>query len=279
LHGNRYGVAFFEGDVDEMQRQIASVNNKAGEDVLLSFASDTEAYRGRLSSARELSQRASESARRSDAKETAAEWQMNAALREAEFGNTVRAREQIASALDTAATRDVQILAALAWARIGDTEQAQRTADDLARRFPFNTTINRYWLPTVYASLEINHKNPAKALELLKTTSQYELGTPLPQFEVGGSLYPAYIRGQAYLALHQGEQAAAQFQKFLDHRGIALNSPLGALAPLQLGRAYTLAGNAPKARDAYLQFLTFWKDADPDIPMLKAAKAEYINLR
>ena len=279
LHGNRYGVAFFEGDAEEMQRQVASVSNKPGEDILLSFASDTEAYRGRLARARELSRRAIESARGADAKETAAAWQMNAALREAEFGNTARARQEIATAMDTAMTRDVQVLAALAWARIGDAQQAQRTADDLARRFPLNTTINRYWLPAVYASIEMNRNNPAKALELLQTTSQYQFGTPLPQFEVGGSLYPVYVRGQAYLSLHQGEQAAAEFQKFLDHRGVALNSPLAALAHLQLGRAYTLAGNTSKARDAYLQFLTLWKDADPDIPVLKAAKAEYVNLR
>ncbi len=279
LHGNRYGVAFLEGDTDEMQRQVAAVSNKPGEDVLLSFASDTEAYRGRMGNARELSRRAIESARHSDAKETAAEWQMNAALREAEFGNTARASQQIAAALDTAATRDVQILAALAWARIGDVQQAQRGANDLARQFPLNTTINRYWLPAVYASIEIDRNNPAKALEILQTTSEYELGTPLPQFEVGGLLYPAYIRGQAYLELHQGEQAAAEFQKFLDHPGIGLNSPLAALAHLQLGRAYALAGNASKARDAYLQFLTLWKDADSDIPVLKAAKAEYVSLR
>jgi tetratricopeptide (TPR) repeat protein len=278
LHGNRYGVAFLEGDADEMQRQIASVSNKPGEDVLLSFASDTEAYGGRMGNARELSRRAIATAVRSDAKETAAEWQMNAALREAEFGNTARAAQEIASALNSATTRDVQILAALAWARIGNVEQAQRSADDLARRYPLNTTINRYWLPTVYASIEMHRNNPAKAVEILQTTSEYELGTPLPQFEVGGLLYPAYVRGQAYLALHQGEQAAAEFQKFLDHRGIALNSPLGALVHLQLGRAYRVAGNTSRARDEYLQFLTLWKDADPDIPVLKAAKSEYVNL-
>ncbi len=279
LHGNRYGVAFFEGDTAEMQRQLDSSKNKPGADVLLSFASDTDAYYGHLASARERSLSAVESALHSDAKETAAEWQINAALREAEFGNAARAREAIASALGTAATRDVQILAALASARIGDVEQARRISDDLAHRFPLDTMINRYWLPTIYASIEISRNDAAKALELLRTAAQYELGTPSPQFEVGASLYPAYVRGQAYLSLHQGKEAAAEFQKYLDHKGIALNSPLAALARLQLGRAYVLSGDEAKARSAYQDFLALWKDADPDIPIYKQAKAEYAKLQ
>ena len=157
--------------------------------------------------------------------------------------------------------------------------QARRLADDLAHRLPLNTMINRYWLPAIDASIEIGRNNPAKALERLQTATRYELGTPAPQFEVGGSLYPAYIGGQAYLSLHQGAEAVSEFQKFLDHRGIALNSPLGALARLQLGRAYVLAGDKSKARHAYLEFLELWKDADPDIPILKQAKLEYANLQ
>ena len=279
LHGNRYGVAFFEGDTAEMQRQLDNSKNKPGADVLLSFASDTAAYFGHLASARELSQSAIESALHSDAKETAAEWQINAALREAEFGNVTRARQAIASALDSAATRDVQILAALAAARIGDVEQARRISDDLAHRFPLDTMINRYWLPTIYASIETSRNDAAKALDLLRTAAQYELGTPSPQFEVGASLYPVYVRGQAYLSLHQGKEAAAEFQKYLDHRGIALNSPLAALARLQLGRAYVLSGDEARARSAYQDFLALWKDADPDIPIYKQAKAEYAKLQ
>jgi eukaryotic-like serine/threonine-protein kinase len=204
---------------------------------------------------------------------------MNSALREAEFGNTDRARQETASALATAATQDVQTLAALALARTGDAIQARKLADDLAHRFPLHTMINRYWLPAIDASIEIGRNNPAKALEQLRSATQYELGTPAPQFEVGGSLYPAYIRGLAYMSLHQGAEAAAEFQKFLDHRGIAVNSPLGALARLQLGRAYVLAGDKTKARHAYLEFLELWKDADPDIPVLKEAKLEYAKLQ
>jgi tetratricopeptide (TPR) repeat protein len=279
LHGNRYGVAFYEDDVAEMERQVNGQKGKPGEDVLLSFASDTDAFYGRLASAREKSQRAIEAARQDNAKETAAEWEMNSALREAEFGNTARARQETASALATAATQDVQTLAALALARTGNAMQARRLADDLAHRFPLNTMINRYWLPVIDASIEMGRNNPARALERLQTATQYELGTPAPQFEVGGSLYPAYIRGQAYLSLHQGAEAAVEFQKFLDHRGIALNSPLGALARLQLGRAYVLAGDKTKARHAYLEFLELWKDGDPDIPVLKQAKLEYAKLQ
>jgi len=279
LHGNRYGVAFLEGDTVEMQRQLDAWKDKPGGDVLLSFASDTEAYNGHLASARELSQRAVESALHADAKETAAEWQMNAALREAEFGNVDRARHQITAALDTAATRDVQILAALASARIGDVEQARRVSDVLAQRFPLDTMINRYWLPTINASIEVSRNKAANALDLLRTASQYELGTLSPQFQVGAPLYPAYVRGQAYLSLRQGKEAAAEFQKYLDHKGIALNSPLAALARLQLGRAYALSGDEASARTAYQKFLALWKDADPEIPIYKQAKAECAKLQ
>jgi tetratricopeptide (TPR) repeat protein len=279
LHGNRYGVAFLENDTAEMQRQVGAASGKPGEDVLLSFDSDTEAFYGRLGSARRLSQRAIDSALGNDSKETAAAWRMNAALREAEFNNTARSRQEIAPALAEAPTRDVSILAALAFARIGDINRAERMARDLADRFPLNTAINSYWLPAIYASIEIRRHNVAKALEDLHTTSMYELGTPLPQFEVGGSLYPVYIRGEAYLLLHQGKEAAAEFQKFLEHRGIAVNSPLGALARLQLGRAYALQGNTAQSRAAYQDFFGLWKDADPDIPILIAAKAEYAKLK
>jgi serine/threonine protein kinase/Flp pilus assembly protein TadD len=279
LHGNRYGVAFLENDTAEMQRQVGAASGKPGEDVLLSFDSDTEAFYGRLGSARRLSQRAIDSARGNDSKETAAAWRMNAALREAEFSNTARSRQEIASALAEAPTRDVSILAALAFARIGDINRAERMARDLADRFPLNTAINSYWLPAIYASIEIRRHNVAKALEDLHTTSMYELGTPLPQFEVGGSLYPVYIRGEAYLLLHRGKEAAAEFQKFLEHRGIAVNSPLGALARLQLGRTYALQGSTAQSRAAYQDFFGLWKDADPDIPILIAAKAEYAKLK
>lgn len=279
LHGNRFGAAFLENDTAEMQRQVAASSGKPGEDVLLSFESDAEAFYGRLASARRLSQRAIDSALGNDSKETAAAWQMNAVLREAEFNNPSRSRQQIAPALAEAPTRDVSLLAALAFSRIGDIDQAEGMARNLAERFPLNTAINRYWLPAIYASIEIKRNNPAKALEGLQAAAPYELGSPLPQFEVGGTLYPVYIRGEAYLLLHQGKEAAAEFQKFLDHRGVAVSCPLGALARLQLGRAFALQGDTIRSRAAYQDFFTLWKDADADIPTLIAAKSEYAKLK
>lgn len=204
---------------------------------------------------------------------------MNAALREAEFNNISGSRHEIAAALADAPTRDVSVLATLALSRIGDIDRAASMARGLADRFPLNTAINRYWLPAIYASIEIRRNNPAKALEDLQSATPYELGSPLPQFEVGGSLYPVYIRGEAYLLMHEGKEAAAEFQKFLDHRGIALNCSLGALARLQLGRAYALQGDTVRSRAAYEDFLRLWKDADADIPILIAAKSEYARLK
>jgi eukaryotic-like serine/threonine-protein kinase len=279
LHGNRYGIAFLESDTSEMQKQVTAASAKPGEDVLFSFASDTEAFHGRILSARELSKRAVDSALQNDSPETAAAWKMNAALRDAEFNSVALSRQETIAALATASTRDVSVLAALAFARIGDTERAKGLADDLARQFPLNTVINRYWLPTIYASIELRRGNPSRALELLQTTEQYEFGSPLPQFEVGGSLYPVYIRGEAYLLLRQGQQAAREFRKFIDHRGIAVNCPLGALARLQLARAYVMAGDSTGAGGRYEEFLALWKDADPELQSLKQAKAEYTKLQ
>jgi tetratricopeptide (TPR) repeat protein/tRNA A-37 threonylcarbamoyl transferase component Bud32 len=280
LHYYLYGVAFLQNDAAEMQRQAAWAVSKPGaDDFLLSEQSDTEAFYGRLAKAREFSRRAVESARRSDQKETAAMWDVNAALREAEFGNSQQARQQSAEALALASTRELQILAALALARAGDSSRAQTIADDLAKRLPLDTAVSGYWLPTIRAVIEINRNDAAKAIEMLRAAAPYELGGPAAWPDVGGPLYPAYVRGQAYLLLHQGSEAAAEFQKFLDHRGIVMNCPLGALAHLGLARAYALQGEEAKARTAYQDFLALWKDADSDIPILKQAKAEYAKLK
>jgi eukaryotic-like serine/threonine-protein kinase len=280
LHYYRYGVAFLEGDAAEMERQSAwSARRPGSEDILLSPQSDTEASFGHLGKARELSRRASESAQRFGEKEAAAGREMNAALREAEFGNAVQARSQTASALVLDSTQGTQILAALALARAGDSDRAQKMADDLEKQNPLNTTINGYWLPTIRAALELNRQNPSKAVEILHTAAPYERGEPDPAPEVGGFLYPIFLRGQAYLALRQASAATAEFQKFLDYRGVVINCPLGALAHLGLARAYALHGDTSKARAAYQDFLTLWKDADPDIPVLIVAKAEYAKLQ
>jgi serine/threonine protein kinase/tetratricopeptide (TPR) repeat protein len=280
LHLNLYGIAFLQNDSPAMQQQETwAVGKRQVENLLLSAQSDTEAFFGRLGRARELSQQAVESALRNDQQETAGEWQMNAALREAEFGNEPRAIQQVDMVLAKSPNREVQILGALALARAGDSKRAEQMADDLAKRFPSDTAINRYWLPSIRAAIEINRKRPAKALEILATSVPYELGNPLPQGEIGAYLYPVYVRGQSYLLLQKSEEAAAEFQKVLGHPGITVNCPLGALAHLQLGRAYTLAGNSAKARTAYKDFLALWKDADPGVPRLMQARSEYARLQ
>ncbi len=279
LHGSLYGLAFLQRDTAEMERQAKWAADEPGvEDVLLSYQSDTEAFSGRLRSAREFSSRAVESARRSDRKEAGAVWQINDALREAEFRNSARAAEETTSALIMASTRDAQILAALALARAGDSTRAERKADELQKTFPSNTFINGYWLPTIRATIEITHRNPSKAIEFLKAAAPYEQGMVPPNPEFGALLYPTYVRGQAYLHLHQGAEAAAEFQKFLDHRTLVANNPLFVLAHLGLARAYAVQGDTAKAKAAYQYFLTLWNDADPDIPILIAAKSEYAQL-
>jgi tetratricopeptide (TPR) repeat protein len=244
---------------------------------LLSFQSDTEAYYGRLVKARDFSRRAVDSAVRDDAKETAALWQLNAALREAEFGNTAAAKQGVGAALALAPGRDVKLFAALTLARIGETARAKAVVEELEKNYASDTFLKIYWLPTIKAAMDLNANNSAQAVVFLEAAAPYELGVP-PQLQLG-TMYPVYIRGEAQLAAHNGTAAATEFQKFLDHRGITLNFPLGALAHLGLARAYALQGDTAKARTAYQDFLKLWKDADPDIPILIAAKAEYAKLQ
>ena len=165
----------------------------------------------------------------------------------------------------------------------GDSSRSQALTEDLSRRFPEDTRVQFTYAPTLRALLALKHSQPSKAVELVQTTLPYEAGIPTEggsEFLLGaGNLYPAYVRGLAYLAAHQGAEAAAEFQKILDHRGIVVSDPVGALAHVQLGRAYALSGDKTKAKSAYQDFLTLWKDADPDIPILKQAKAEYAKLQ
>jgi tetratricopeptide (TPR) repeat protein len=280
LHANMYGLAFLEGDRAEMDRQMAWATGKAGaEDLLLSAASDTEAYYGRNGKALELSRRAIDSAKHNDQKEAAALWQLEAALREAELGNSSAARQLVKVALALASNRDSQILGALALARAGESAQADKMADDLAKQYPEDTFVNNYWLPSIRATLELSRNNANKAIEILQVAVPYELGIPTPIATVGGMLYPIYVRSQAYLKLRQGKEAVAEFRKILDHRTMVLNFITGALAHLGLARAYALQGDTAKARAAYNDFFTLWKDADRDIPILKQAKAEYVKLK
>ena len=280
LHANMYAVAFLEGDNAEMNRQVAWATGKPGaEDQLLSIASDTEAYYGRMGKAREISRRAVDAAKRNDQKETAALWQMNAALREAEIKNVVEARRLAADALALASEHDSQILGTLAFARAGDAAQAEKMADDLAKRYPEDTLVNRYWLTSIRASIEISHNNPAKAEEILQSTGPYEFGEPSPSPNVEAMMYPTHVRAQAYLAMKKGKEAAAEYQKIVDRRALIANFVIGSLAHLGLGRAYALAGDDAQAKTAYQDFFALWKDADPDLPILKEAKAEYARLQ
>jgi serine/threonine protein kinase/tetratricopeptide (TPR) repeat protein len=273
-----YLLAFLRGNAVQMEQQLAWGAGKPGdEDVLLSLQSDTEAYHGRMSKARDFSRRAMDSAVRADSKEAAALWQVNSALREAEFGDITSAKPGIVSALALAPGRDVKVLAALGLARSGDVARSKTLAEELEKNYPSNTILKLYWLPTINAAIELNKGNSSQALVLLEAAAPYELGEPPPLQP--GPVYPAYLRGQAYLMAHNGTAAAAEFQKLLDHRGIVGNFVTGSLAHLQLGRAYAMAGDTAKAKAAYQDFLTLWKDADPDVPILKEAKAEFARLQ
>jgi eukaryotic-like serine/threonine-protein kinase len=278
LRWEMYYLAFLRGDSAQMEQQVSWAAGKPGvEDMLLSFQSDTEAYFGRLSKARAFSRRAVDSAVRSDSKEAAALWQANAALRAVEFGQTAEAKRGAKDALALDPGRDVKVLTALALARVGETSRAKKLVEELARSYPSNTMLKLYWLATVNAAIELKEGHSSQALALLEVAAPYELGWPLP-LQVG-TFYPAYLRGQAYLLAHDGIAATAEFQKVLDHRGIVTNFVTGALAHLQIGRAYVMSGDTAKARAAYKDFLSLWKDADPDIPILKEAKAEYAKLQ
>ena len=273
LHWSMYQIAFLKKNRTEMEQQVAWASGKPGiEDAMLSFQSDTEAYYGRLGQARDYSRRAVDSAVRSNAKESAAMWQANEALREAEFGNSARAKQDALGAVKLAPGRDVKLLAALALARAGETTQGRAFADELEKEYPSETVYKLYWLPTIRAAVDLNSNNPAQALESLEAAAPYELGVP-EEFQLG-TVYPVYLRATAYLATRNGAAAAQQFQRILDHPGLTINFPLGSLARLGLARSYSLSGDKEKAKAAYADFLAMWKDADPDIPILKEAKAE-----
>jgi eukaryotic-like serine/threonine-protein kinase len=273
-----YEMAFLRGDQEAMRQHLAWAAGRPGEeDWLLSAQSDTEAYFGRAARAREFSQRAVGSARRADAKEAAGLWQANAALREAEFGNAASAREGARAALAIMSGKDIRDVVALALARAGDMAKAQKIADSLNKDFPQDTVVQGYWLPAIRAAIELDARHGTAAVETLKAAAPYELAECEP-FQLG-MMYPVYLRGQAYLLGRQGKEAAAEFQKIIDHHGIVLNFPLGALAHLGLGRANSLQGDTAKARAAYQDFLTLWKDADPDIPILQQAKGEFAKLK
>ena len=286
LHEDLYNLAFLQGDAAGMAKQVAWATGKPGvEDTLLALEADTAAFSGQLGKAREFSSRAITLAKQAGEKETAASYEAAAALREALFGDAAKARQRAVAALALSTGRDVQFGAALALAIAGDPARAQTLTKDLAKRFPENTVAKFNYVPTMRAALALRRKNSAnsssistsEAIETLQVAAPYELG--IPSFaDFSPIMFPVYLRGEAYLAAHQGKKAAAEFQKILDHSGVVQNESIGALAHLQLGRAYALQGDTAKARAAYQDFLTLWKDADPAIPILREAKAEFAKL-
>jgi len=272
LRGLLYQLRFLQNDAAGMSQQAAWAEGKPGaEDALLGLEARTAAYSGELRRARGLSRQAVASAKRAEEPELAAGYEADAALGDALFGNPAEARERAGEALHLSTSAEVQALSALALSIAGDSARAEALADDLGKRFPEHAIVQSYYLPTLRAQLALNRNHPSKAIEDLQAAARYELSS-------SGALYPVYVRGEAYLAAHRGNQAAAEFQKILDHRGIAVNAPTGALAHLGLGRAYALSGDRTRAKIAYRDFLTLWKDADPDTPVLKEAEAEYAKL-
>jgi DNA-binding winged helix-turn-helix (wHTH) protein/tetratricopeptide (TPR) repeat protein len=290
LHVHLCALAFLGADsgaMDDQQRWLAGKHEY--EHFGLAFASDTEAYGGHVSKARELTKRARDSAIRADNKGNGALWQANAALQQAAYGNLSEARQEGAEAVKLApASQGVEVEAALALAMAGDAVRAESLAQDLGKRFPLDTQMQSLWLPAIQAQLALDKRDPAPALSALQAASAVELGN-IPFGNNISCLYHVYIRGKAYLAAGQGTAAATEFQKILDHSGIVWNCWTGALAHLGVARANALQARTAQGADAdaararaltaYRDFLALWKDADPDIPILKAAKAEYAKLQ
>jgi serine/threonine protein kinase/Flp pilus assembly protein TadD len=273
-----FEAAFLEKDTAGMDKQAAWAADKPGNDsAILNALGDAAAYSGRLAQARAFTQEAVASAEHVDDKEVAAACVAGAALREALFGNAAEAKQRAAGALALSNGRDAQYVAAQALALAGDTDRAQKLADDLAQRFPEDTFAQSAYVPTLRAQIALNHNDGMKAVEALKVAAPYELGVAGTN-SFSTNLYPVYVRGQAYLATHQGEAAAEEFQTILDRRGVVVDAPIAALAHVGLARAYALNGDATKARAAYDEFFSLWKDGDPDIPIVQQARAEYAKL-
>jgi serine/threonine protein kinase/tetratricopeptide (TPR) repeat protein len=275
-----YQIAFLQNDAAGMARQLAKATGLPGwEDQMLALDADTAAFYGRLKDARELSRRAMDAAERVGEKDPPAMYLATSGLREAWFGNPGEARRRVALALKRSGSRDALYFAALAFAYSRDDARARALTDDLGKRFPEDTIVQLNYLPTLRAKLALNKGNASEAIESLRTAVPYELGVSTSCPFTWTPMYPVFVRGEAYLAARQGGEAAAEFQKILNHPGVVLNQPIGALAHLGLGRAYVLQGDTVKAKAAYQDFLKLWKNADPDIPVLQQAKAEYMKLQ
>jgi hypothetical protein len=280
FHFTQYQLAFLDGDSAGMSRQLAWAAHKAGiEDVILGQEADTSAYYGRLREAREYSRRAVASAKQAELKETEAEHEADIALIEALMGNKREAQEHADQALRNSAAREVEYAAALSLAMLGNSGKAQSLSSDLAKRFSEDTLVQSNYLPTLRAQIALNRKGAAQAIDSLQVAVPYDLAIPPTMGSLLLNLYPIFVRGQAYLAAHRGTEAAAEFNKILEQRGAVVNEPIGALAHLGLGRAYAIQGETARSRAAYLDFFARWKNADPGIPRLVEAEAEYSALQ
>jgi tetratricopeptide (TPR) repeat protein len=275
----RYYLAFLKGDQVGMEREIARASGEHAEDWMAHHQALVLAYSGRMRQARTMWEHAIALAQQAGAREKVAIYETAEAVCEAHFGNQAAAKERARAALQVARGRDVEYAAAFAMALSGESSESQRLAADLEMRFPEDTPVQFEYLPTLHALSALADQAPMEAVERLQRAVPYELAMPgTAFFGKFGGLYPAYIRGEAYLAAGRGQEAAAEFQKVLNHRGIVLADPIGPLAHLQLGRAYVVSGDKAKAKSAYQDFLVLWKDADPDIPVLNQAGAEYAKL-
>ena len=277
---DQFRLAFLANDEAAIARVATAAKNIPGsEDMIAGQQASSYAYRGQLDRARETSERSVNFMRQSGRQEAAARSESGAALREAFFGNREQAKQLAAAALDLSNGRDAEYGAAFALALSGDSTQAKALADDLEKRFPEDTSVRFHYVPAVRALLALDHHDPAKAIEYLQANVPYELGSPQSSFSgFYGALYPIYVRGVAYLMMHRGNDAASEFRKILDHPGIVANDPIGALARLQLARAYLESGDSLRAKAAYLDFLNLWKGPDQGLPMLKQAQLEFDRL-
>jgi eukaryotic-like serine/threonine-protein kinase len=272
IHEELYSLAYLNGDADGMQREMKWAEGKPSEYLLLNDAANVAMSHGQVRKAEELWQRSAQVTERSGFKDTTANTKAIEAQVEAEIGNFAKAKELAASSSALASAQANMSGVAMAVAITGDTNRAQTIVDDLGRRFPSDTLLHQVTIPVVRALIELQRKAPEKAIESLQAVVPYELGA-------AQGLFPNYVRGLAYLQAKRGPEAAAEFQKMLDHRGIQPVLPEHSLAKLGIGRAYALSGDTAKARAAYQDFLALWKDADPDVPLLKEAKAEYERLK
>jgi serine/threonine protein kinase/tetratricopeptide (TPR) repeat protein len=273
-----YNVDFLQHDPAGMERQVGDATGKPGvEDQILFLESETAAYNGEFSKSRELTRRAADAAERTNEKETAAEYLGHSAVREALVGNMDAAKQDAKAAMMRSNSRQGNAFSAIALALAGDSAQAARLSDDLRKKFPADTIVQSDYLPMIRAAAALRSGDASRAVEALATSEPYELGQTNTSFTF--ALYPVYLRGEAYLTAKQGAAAQGEFQKILDHYGAVGNQPIGALAHLGLARSYTLQANIPKARATYSNFLSLWKNADPDIPLLKEAKAEFAKLK